>query len=343
VHDVEKDLTVSLTQDSEALLQVQDLVTEFHTEEGLIRAVDGVSFDLEAGETLGMVGESGSGKSVTSLSIMRLIKKPARIAKGKVILEGQNLLKKSEEEMRKIRGNRISMIFQEPMTSLNPVFTVGRQIGEVFKVHQGMSDKEAEAKAIEMLRMVGIPAPEQRVKDYPHQMSGGMRQRAMIAMALSCHPTVLIADEPTTALDVTVQAQILELLRELVDELNMSLLLITHDMGVIAEMADRVAVMYAGHLVEIGEVEDIFYEPLHPYTRGLLASIPSLDSHRGRLHVIEGTVPNMVSPPPGCRFHPRCPVATEECSLYTPPMKDFGGHSVACLKYSQVSEEVTVS
>ncbi len=327
----------------ERLLEVKDLKTYFYTSDGVVRAVDGVTFHIMRGETLGMVGESGCGKSVTSLSIMRLIPDPpGKIVHGQVIFEGEDLLKKSEAAMRRIRGNRISMIFQEPMTSLNPVYTVGDQIAEAIQLHQGLKRREAMEKAVEMLRKVGIPLPERRVHEYPHQMSGGMRQRVMIAMALSCNPQLLIADEPTTALDVTIQAQILELMKELKDEMKMAILLITHNLGVIAEMAQRVVVMYAGKLVEEADVRSIFRKPLHPYTEGLLNSIPRIDAPRARLHVIEGVVPNPLYMPPGCRFHPRCPYAEDICRREEPSLVQAGdGRWVACWMWAErASEEV---
>ncbi len=308
----------------EELLRVEDLHTEFATEDGVVHAVCGVDFTVGRGETLGIVGESGCGKSVTSLSIMRLVSPPGRIASGHVWFEGKDLLALSEPEMRKIRGNDISMIFQEPMTSLNPVYTVGDQIAEAVVLHQHKSKAEAWEVATEMLRKVGIPLPERRVHEYPHQLSGGMRQRVMIAMALSCNPKLLVADEPTTALDVTIQAQILELMKALKREFNMSIMIITHDLGVVAEMAERVVVMYAGRIVEEGPVDDIFTRPAHPYTEGLLRSIPRLDQPAGRLHVIEGMVPNPLRMPPGCAFHPRCPYAREACTQAIPPLVEFG-------------------
>jgi len=317
---------------AERLVDVRNLKTVFHTEDGVVPAVDGVSLHINRGETLGVVGESGCGKSVTALSIMRLIATPpGRIASGEIIFNGEDLLKKSEAEMRKIRGNDISMIFQEPMTSLNPVFTVGDQIAEAITLHQGLSKKAALEKTVEMLRLVGIPLPEKRVREYPHQMSGGMRQRVMIAMALSCNPQLLIADEPTTALDVTIQAQILELMKKLKDELGMAIMLITHDLGVIAEMAERVVVMYAGKVVEEGDVHSLFRNPLHPYTEGLLRSIPRIDTPQTRLHVIEGVVPSPLHFPKGCRFHPRCPYATDLCREKEPELTVAGeGRLVSC-------------
>ncbi|HEX7039246.1 MAG TPA: ABC transporter ATP-binding protein [Trueperaceae bacterium] len=326
---------------SERLLEVIDLKTYFDTDEGTVKAVDGVSFHLDRGETLAVVGESGSGKSVTSLSVMRLIPTPpGRIAGGQILFEGQDLVKKSEREMRKIRGNDISMIFQEPMTSLNPVYTVGDQIAEAIVLHQGKTYREAMRMAAEMLDLVGIPEPGKRVKNYPHQMSGGMRQRVMIAMALSCGPKLLIADEPTTALDVTIQAQILDLMRKLQDEIGMSILFITHDLGVVAEIADRAVVMYAGRAVEEADVNAIFAEPLMPYTLGLMNSIPRVDrasEHQERLQAIPGNVPNPLDLPEGCAFHPRCRFAQERCKEAIPPLEDAGnGHQVRCVRWNEL-------
>ncbi|MFZ5816032.1 MAG: ABC transporter ATP-binding protein [Bacillota bacterium] len=317
---------------SEKLVEIRNLKTHYYTEDGVVRAVDGVNLYIKRGETLGVVGESGCGKSVTSLSIMRLIPNPpGKIVDGEILFEGEDLVKKSEAEMRKIRGNDISMIFQEPMTSLNPVYTIGDQIAEAIQLHQGLSYKEAIDKAIEMLRLVGIPLPERRVKEYPHQLSGGMRQRVMIAMALSCNPKLLIADEPTTALDVTIQAQILELMKKLKKELGMAIMLITHDLGVVAEMCERVVVMYAGKVVEEADAVNVFKHPLHPYTEGLLKSIPRMDEDVEKLHVIEGVVPNPLHLPPGCRFEPRCPIAIEKCKTEQPPLEQVTpGRWVAC-------------
>jgi peptide/nickel transport system ATP-binding protein/oligopeptide transport system ATP-binding protein len=320
------------------VLEVRDLKTHFFTDDGVVKAVDGVSFEVGEGETLGIVGESGCGKSVTSLSILRLIASPpGKIVGGAIVFMGQNLLELSDPAMRKIRGNEISMIFQEPMTSLNPVYTCGDQIMEAVILHQKVGKKEARARAIEMLRLVGIPSPEQRVDEYPHQLSGGMRQRVMIAMALSCHPRVLIADEPTTALDVTIQAQILDLLNRLQKELGMSILLITHDLGVVAETCDRVAVMYAGQIVEYANVDEIFHHPRMPYTAGLLGSIPVLGEHHERLRVIPGNVPNPSEFPSGCKFHPRCPVAIERCKVENPPLEEIRPlHYTRCLRAREV-------
>ncbi|QNO15693.1 ABC transporter ATP-binding protein [Alkalicella caledoniensis] len=321
---------------SEKLLTVKNLKTYFYTEDGVVPAIDGVNFDVAPGETLGIVGESGCGKSVTSLSVMRLIPNPpGKIEDGEITFDGKDLLAMSEAEMRKIRGNEISMIFQEPMTSLNPVYTIGDQLTEAIKLHQGKNSKEATKHAIEMLKLVGIPLPDKRVNEYPHQLSGGMRQRVMIAMALSCNPKLLFADEPTTALDVTIQAQILELMKKLKTELGTSIIMITHDLGVIAEMADRVIVMYAGRVVEEGPVLDIFKDPLHPYTEGLLNSIPKIEGEKERLKPIEGVVPNPLDMPSGCRFHPRCPYVTDRCKEEIPTLQDKGkGRNVACfLRY----------
>src|SRR5258705_3081889 len=302
---------------SAALLRVRDLKTYFVTEHGrgTARAVDEVSFDLYPGETLGIVGESGCGKTVTSLSILRLVpEQSGQLLAGSLIeFEGRNLLALAPRELRSIRGNQIAMIFQEPMTSLNPVFTVGDQIAEAAIIHQHLSRRAARDRAIEMLRLVGIPDPDQRIDDYPHQLSGGMRQRVMIAMALICHPKVLIADEPTTALDVTIQAQILELLDRLQQELGMAVLLITHDLGIVAGHADRVVGMYAGRGGETADTTDLFHRPPHPYTEGLLAAVPRVDAPRSRLHAIPGQVPAATDWPPGCRFHPRCPYAWDKC------------------------------
>jgi peptide/nickel transport system ATP-binding protein len=321
---------------TEPLLRVRDLKTYFVTEHGTgtARAVDGVSFDLYPGETLGIVGESGCGKTVTSLSILRLIPEPpGHIRPGSVIeFEGRNLLTLAPPELRAVRGNQIAMIFQEPMTSLNPVFTVGDQIGEAAIIHQGLSRKAARARAIEMLALVGIPDPAERVDHYPHQLSGGMRQRVMIAMALVCRPKVLVADEPTTALDVTIQAQILELLSRLQDELGMAVLLITHDLGVVAGHADRVVVMYAGQVVETASTTGLFDQPLHPYTEGLMAAVPRLDARATRLKAIPGQVPAATAWPTGCRFHPRCPYAWAKCAVEEPPLLDgpAPGHAARC-------------
>jgi peptide/nickel transport system ATP-binding protein/oligopeptide transport system ATP-binding protein len=314
------------------LLRVEDLKTYFFTHEGTVKAVDGVSFTLNKGETLGLVGESGCGKSVTALSIMRLVQSPpGRIVGGKIIFEGQDLLELDEKEMRKIRGKKISMIFQEPMTSLDPMFTIGSEIMEVIELHQGLKKEEARRKAIESLKTVRFPDPEKRVDDYPHELSGGMRQRAMIAMALSCNPALLIADEPTTALDVTIQAQILRLIEELQKEFHTAVILITHDLGVIARMCDNVALMYAGYVMEYADVHTFFHEPLHPYAKALMKSIPRLDVDTERLKIIKGLVPNLLDLPSGCPFHPRCECCFEPCPKELPPLLEVkAGHWVRC-------------
>jgi oligopeptide/dipeptide ABC transporter ATP-binding protein len=310
---------------TDSLLRVENLVTSFKTERGVIRAVDDISFEVKKGQTVGLVGESGCGKSVTSLSILQLIQSPpGKIESGKILFGGKNLLDLGDSGMRGIRGNRISMIFQEPMTSLNPVFTIGNQISEVFRIHQNASKKAARERSIEMLRLVKIPAPEQRIDEYPHQLSGGMRQRIMIAMALACKPELLIADEPTTALDVTIQAQILDLMAQLQTELNMAILLITHDLGVVAEVCDYVLVMYAGRIAEQGPVELLFNEPRHPYTAGLLKSIPRLGHKTKVLPTIEGTVPSLANLPVGCRFQSRCPYVHDRCLKEEPQLVSVG-------------------
>lgn len=320
------------------LLEVKNLKTYFYTDDGVAKAVDDVSFSLEKGETLGLVGESGCGKSVSALSIMRLIPDPpGKIAGGEIYFKGKNILDLSEKEMQEIRGNDIGMIFQEPMTSLNPVFTCGDQIEEAVILHQKLSKEEAKKKAIEMLTLVGIPAPEQRYREYPHQLSGGMRQRIMIAMALSCNPELLIADEPTTALDVTVQAQILELINKLQRELGMGVIMITHDLGVIAEVSTKVAVMYASKVAEYGKVDQIFYNPKHPYTIGLLNSIPKLNKAKDRLLTIEGNVPPPTSYPKGCHFCTRCTFVIDKCWEQEPPVVEVeSGHIAACWRISEI-------
>jgi len=316
----------------EELLRVEDLKTYFLTYEGTIKAVDGVSLTINKGETLGLVGESGCGKSVTALSIMRLVQSPpGKIVGGKIFFEGKNLLDISEKEMRKIRGCKISMIFQEPMTSLDPMFTIGSEIMEVLQLHQNLKKDEAKKKAIESLCTVRFPDPEKRIDDYPHELSGGMRQRVMIAMALSCNPALLIADEPTTALDVTIQSQILKLIEDLRKEFNTSVLLITHDLGVIAKTCDNVALMYAGYIVEYTDVYTFFREPLHPYAKGLMKSIPRLDSEIKKLEIIKGLVPNLLDLPPGCPFHPRCDFCFELCTKKMPELINIGkNHLVRC-------------
>jgi peptide/nickel transport system ATP-binding protein len=314
-----------------ALLQVQDLTTCFAVEGRELIAVDRVSFELEAGRTLAIVGESGCGKSVTALSIMGLIASPTGRMQGRIVFDGADLTVLSPAEMRELRGNRLSMIFQEPMTSLNPAFTVGDQIAEVLLRHRAVSREEARARTIELLRQVHVPSPETRFADYPHRLSGGMRQRVMIAMALACRPKLLIADEPTTALDVTIQAQILDLMRALREETGTAIILITHDLGVVAELADEVAVMYAGRIVERASVARLFADPQHPYTVGLLGSIPRLDLDQPRLPAIEGLVPNPLEPIAGCRFHPRCPFAIDRCRREVPPLAAVEPeHSSAC-------------
>jgi oligopeptide/dipeptide ABC transporter ATP-binding protein len=326
------------------LLRVRDLVTTFRTDAGPLRAVDGISFDVPEGRTVGLVGESGCGKSVTALSILRLIPSPpGEITSGTIELDGVDLLSLTEREMRDVRGNKISMIFQEPMTSLNPVYTVGAQIVEAIRLHQSKSRREAHARAVEMLRLVGIPSPETTVDAYPHQLSGGQRQRVMIAMALACEPKLLIADEPTTALDVTIQAQILELLKKLQRDLEMSILLITHDLGVVAEYTDHVVVMYAGRVAESAPVGDVFGKPRHPYTRGLLESVPqpskeSISGPRPRLPTIEGVVPDMRKLPAGCRFADRCPLVSDACRSAEPELEEVAPDRWSrCYRASEVS------
>lgn len=316
-------------------LEVRDLQTYFFTDHGQAPAVDGVSFTVGRGETLGIVGESGSGKSVTSLSIMRLLREPSgRIVGGEILFDGKDLSKLSQKEMRSIRGNRISMIFQEPMTALNPVRTIGSQIMEIYKIHQNLKKDEARARAVEMLSLVGIPSPEQRMKEYPHQLSGGMRQRVMIAMALACDPELLIADEPTTALDVTIQAQILDLMLDLKEKLHTSIILITHDLGVVSDMADQVMVMYAGSVMEYGSRDEVFGHMLHPYTMGLMNSIPRMDSDVEVLATIEGMVPSIYDMPQGCKFAPRCKYCRDICNQRRPDLYDLDGHKVRCFRYS---------
>jgi len=321
---------------AKTVLEVENLTTEFHVEAGIARAVDGISFHLEEGETLGLVGESGSGKSVTSLSLMRLIPNPPGVIlpTSKIRINGQDILSKSRREMQKIRGSEIAMIFQDPMTALNPVFTIGNQMAEVLKRHQNLGRDAARKRGIELLELVGIPAPKKRIDNYPHQLSGGMRQRAMIAMALSCNPKILIADEPTTALDVTIQAQILELINKLQKKIGMATILITHDLAVVAEVCDRVAVMYCGRIVEESSVHDLFDHPQHPYTRGLISSIPRIDDaekERHELYAIPGMVPDIHSLPEGCRFADRCFQCEDRCRSENPVLKDGAdGRRVSC-------------
>lgn len=325
-----------MTGQNETILEVKDLKTYFYTKRGVSKAVDGIDFSLRKGETLGIVGESGCGKSITSLSILRLIPTPpGKIEGGQVLFKGRDLVSLPDNEMRKIRGNEISMIFQEPMTSLNPVIPVGEQVAEAIRLHQKMNKKEARAKAVDMLKLVGIPSPEKRAKQEPFQLSGGMRQRVMIAMALSCNPEVLIADEPTTALDVTIQAQILELIKDLQAKLGMGVIMITHDLGVVAETCNTVAVMYAGNIVEHAPTQNLFDEPKHPYTRGLLASLPKINEDKEELYTIEGSVPSSYSMPQGCRFASRCPFAEAVCLQKQPELLEQpDGSKVRCWMYS---------
>ena len=329
---------MSTEKKSETILDVRDLRTYFYTEDGVVKAVDGVSFDVRHGEVFCLVGESGCGKSVTSLSVMRLVGIPGRIETGELWFDGQDLLKLEEGEMARVRGNRISMIFQQPVSCLNPVFRAGEQVAEVLELHLGMNEKAAMGRVEELFSMVGIPEPKRRLQAFPHELSGGMAQRVMIAMALACVPDLLIADEPTTALDVTIQAQILDLMRDLRTKVDTSIILITHDMGVVAEMADRVAVMYAGRIVEQAAVNTLFTEPLHPYTQGLLAAIPVHGVVQDRLAVIRGTVPNLIDLPPGCKFAPRCDARIEheltQCTEEEPHLVAVHpGHSVRCWLY----------
>ena len=324
----------------EAVLEVDNLRTHFFTNDGVVKAVDGVTFTVRAGETLGLVGESGCGKSITSLSIMRLLTRPGRTVAGQIRFKGTNLLELPEEEMRRLRGNDVAMIFQEPMTALNPVFRVGEQITEVLRQHLHMSNAQAHERTLELFEKVRIPAPERRVREYPHQLSGGMRQRVMIAMALACNPKLLIADEPTTALDVTIQAQILALIDDLKKSEDMAVIMITHDLGVIAEVADDVAVMYAGKIVETAPVNELFKKPQHPYTQGLLKSIPSPENLGERLDAITGVVPHPLNLPPGCSFAPRCPYKFEPCDEAFPALDPTGpDHRVACYLYTTNKDE----
>jgi oligopeptide/dipeptide ABC transporter ATP-binding protein len=324
--------------ENKKLLEVRNLKTHFFTEDGVVKAVDGVDFYVNSGEVLGLVGESGCGKSVTSLTIMRLITQPGKIVDGEIIFNGKDLVKATENEMIQVRGNQISMIFQQPQSALNPVFRVGEQIAEVLNIHQDMGKEAGRARAVELLKMVGIPEAERRADAYPHELSGGMAQRVMIAMALACVPDLLIADEPTTALDVTIQAQILDLMRNLRENIGTAIILITHDLGVVAEMCERVAVMYAGQIVEQSDVVSIFDQPMHPYTQGLIGSIPVLGKIKDRLEVIPGSVPNLVNLPPGCRFAPRCRARVENqltlCATEVPDLQEvIPGHKVRCWLY----------
>jgi oligopeptide/dipeptide ABC transporter ATP-binding protein len=324
------------------ILEIKGLSTHFHTRAGVVKAVDDVSFAIERGSTVALVGESGSGKSVTSLSVMRLVQPPGKIVAGEILFNGKDLVKAGDEEMRRLRGAEIAMIFQDPMTSLNPVYTVGDQIAEAVKLHENLSKKPAWAKAVEMMQRVKIPDAERRARDYPHQLSGGMRQRVMIAMALSCNPELLIADEPTTALDVTIQAEILELLRGLKDDFDLSMLLITHDLGVVAETADRVEVMYAGRIVEDATVRGLFHHPKHPYTEGLLRSVPKLSEEglrRRRLDTIEGTVPNLLALPDGCKFAPRCDYRIADCTKGEIPLISISEErKTRCIRFDGVGD-----
>ncbi len=323
-----------MNSNGQSLLQIRDLAVEFTTDDGIVQAVNGVSYDVPAGHAIGIVGESGSGKSVSQLAVMRLVARPAgRITSGEVLFEGTNLLDLNDAEMRRVRGNQIAMIFQDPMNSLNPVYTVGKQIEESLRLHQGVTKIEARARAVELLDLVGIPSPADRIKDYPHQLSGGMQQRAMIAMAISCNPQLLIADEPSTALDVTIQAQVIELLAELRSKLNMAVILITHDLALVAGFCDEVAVMYAGYIVEQGPARDIFYNPKHPYTLGLLGSVPNLTSDRTeRLTAIPGTPPDMLALPVGCPYADRCSFARDECRTSVPTLDEIDDkHTIRCL------------
>ena len=321
------------------LLEVKDLKPSFYTDEGVVKSVDGVSFSVDKGETLGVVGESGCGKSITSMSIMQLIGKPGKIVNGEIDFKGENLLNKDKEEMRKIRGKEIAMIFQEPMTSLNPVYTVGQQIMEAVLIHEDMTKEQARERAIQMLDLVKIPDAEKRLNSYPHEFSGGMRQRVMIAMALSCNPEFLICDEPTTALDVTIQAQILNLINELKEKTGTAVMMITHDLGVISEVADNVMVMYAGQVVEYTDVDTVFEKPLHPYTQGLISCIPKLGGQEEKLSTIKGMVPSFNDMPEGCLFCPRCEYAKDICRKERPELVDLDGHQVRCFKYTDRWEE----
>jgi peptide/nickel transport system ATP-binding protein len=313
------------------ILKVENLKTYFDTWAGIVKAVDGVSLDVREGETLGLVGESGSGKSVTALSILRIVPRPGKIIDGKIIYKGENLLEKNESDLQKIRGKEIGYIFQDPATSLNPVFSIADQLIEVIRRHQNVTKKEALEKAIELFRLVEIPDPELKIWNYPHQLSGGMKQRMAIARALSCQPTLLLADEPTTNLDVTIQAQILELMKNLKDKLGMSMILITHDMGVVATMADRISVMYAGRICESADTKTIFYKPMHPYTKALLEAVPNISVKKAKLRIIPGSIPNLITPPSGCRFHPRCDLADSTCASAVPPLLEIEpDHYVAC-------------
>ncbi|MEM3673611.1 MAG: ABC transporter ATP-binding protein [Candidatus Bathyarchaeia archaeon] len=320
----------------ETLLNIEGLKTYFFTEAGVVKAVDGISFDLKKGESLGLVGESGSGKTVTALSVLRIVPKPGKIVGGKIEFAGENLLEKTEKEMQKIRGNKIAIIFQDPSSSLNPVYTIETQLADVLIAHKRLSRIECRKRIIELLHLVGIPDPITRMREYPHQFSGGMKQRVAIARALALEPTLLFADEPTTNLDVTIQAQVLELLNDLKKKMNMSLILITHDMGIIAKMTTRVVVLYAGNVCEIAKTIDLYEHPRHPYTEALLAAVPRLDM-RKTLRVIPGNIPNLIEPPSGCRFHPRCKYAKEKCAVDIPVLEEIEpGHFVACHEWQNI-------
>jgi len=325
---------------SNELLEIENLKTYFYTWAGVVKAVDGVSLKVREGETLGLVGESGSGKSVTALSILRIVPRPGKIIEGRILYKGENLLEKNENEMEKIRGKEIGYIFQDPATSLNPVFSIANQLVEVIRRHQKVSKKEALEKAVELLRLVEIPDSEIKIWSYPHQLSGGMKQRIAVARALSCQPSLLLADEPTTNLDVTVQAQILELMKNLKKKLGMAMILITHDMGVVAGVADRIAVLYAGRICELASTRTIFYNPLHPYTKALLTAVPNLAMRREKLTIIPGTIPNLIEPPSGCRFHPRCDFAESACATTVPPLVEMEPeHYVACIRAKEIDLE----
>lgn len=317
------------------LLEISNLTVSFSTPQGKFNAIDDISFSINSGETVGIVGESGCGKSVTALSIMRLLDEHNSKINGEIKFKGDNLLKRSKKEMRRMRGKNISMIFQEPMTSLNPLHTVGKQIMEVYKIHENLSQNESRKKALQMLKLVGIPMPDKIIDEYPHQLSGGMRQRVMIAIALACNPQLLIADEPTTALDVTIQAQILRLMKELKDTLETSIMMITHDLGVVAQVADRIIVMYAGQIIEASDVKRLFKRPIHPYTKGLMQSIPKVDIHMKKLQTIKGMVPSLYNMPSGCRFAPRCKYSIEKCTNEVPALIDIDNRKVRCFRYEE--------
>ncbi|MCJ7609966.1 ABC transporter ATP-binding protein [Candidatus Bathyarchaeota archaeon] len=322
---------------AEDLLDIKGLKTHFYTEAGIVLAVDGVSFNVLKGETLGLVGESGSGKSVTALSVLRLVPRPGRIVEGKIGFQGEDLLEKTEEEMRSIRGRKIAIIFQDPISSLNPVYSVESQLSDVIKTHQKLSKEEVSNRIVELFQMVGIPEPQTRMREYPHQFSGGMKQRVAVARALACEPALLFADEPTTNLDVTIQAQVLDLMKDLKAKLGMSMVMITHDMGIVADITSRVVVLYAGRVCEIASTPVLYDRPLHPYTEALLAAVPRIDQ-RKTLQLIPGNIPNLISPPSGCRFHPRCPYAKDICKDKIPELEEVdGGHFVACYEWKNIN------